>query len=45
MPLGLASGPIPTAAEEQTDVAYQEVKDVVTVGRALGLWGDLVVTL
>ncbi len=30
-------------ADEQTDVAYQEVKDVVTVGR--GLWGDLVVTL
>jgi hypothetical protein len=26
-------------------VAYQEVKDVVTVGRALGAWGDLVITL
>ena len=24
---------------------YQEVKDVVTVGRGLGFWGDMVVTL
>jgi len=30
---------------EQTDVAYQEVKEVVTVGRGVGLWGDMVVTL
>lgn len=30
---------------EQTDVAYQEVKEVVTVSRAFGLWGDMVVTL
>jgi hypothetical protein len=30
---------------EQTDVAYQEVKEVTTVGRMLGLWGDLIVTL
>lgn len=32
-------------ADEQTDVAYQEVQDVVTVGRGIGLWGDMVVTL
>lgn len=31
--------------QDQTDIAYQEVRDVVTVGRALGLWGDMVVTL
>ncbi|GAX76535.1 hypothetical protein CEUSTIGMA_g3981.t1 [Chlamydomonas eustigma] len=30
---------------EQTDIAYQEVKDVVTVGRGVGMWGDMVVTL
>lgn len=30
---------------EQTDIAYQEVKDVVIVGRGVGLWGDMVVTL
>jgi hypothetical protein len=31
--------------KEQTDVAYQEVKDVKTVPRGIGLWGDMVVTL
>lgn len=30
---------------ETTQVAYQEVKDVITIGRALGAWGDLLVTL
>ena len=30
---------------EQTDVAYQEVKEVKTVPRGVGLWGDMVVTL
>ncbi len=35
----------PPPAAEQTDVAYQEVVDVTTVGRMLGLWGDLIVTL
>eukprot|EP00891_Asterochloris_glomerata_P007189 jgi/Astpho2/7189/gw1.00113.191.1_t len=30
---------------EQLDAAYQEVKDVRTVGRALGLYGDVVVEL
>eukprot|EP00887_Chlorella_sp_A99_P004046 scaffold11.g4046.t1 len=30
---------------EQLDAAYQEVKDVVSVGRGVGLWGDMVVTL
>jgi hypothetical protein len=31
--------------QEQTDVAYQEVRDVVAVPRGVGLWGDMVVTL
>jgi len=30
---------------EQLDAAYQEVKDVVTIGRGIGLWGDMVITL
>lgn len=30
---------------EQVDAAYQEVKDVVTIGRGIGLWGDMLVTL
>lgn len=30
---------------EQTDVAYQEIKEVITIGRGVGLWGDMVVTL
>jgi hypothetical protein len=30
---------------EQLDAAYQEVADVKTVGRGVGLWGDMVVTL
>jgi hypothetical protein len=32
-------------AAEQLDAAYQEVKDVKTVPRGLGFWGDMVVTL
>ncbi len=32
-------------AAESLDAAYQEVKDVKTVGRGLGFWGDMVVTL
>lgn len=32
-------------AAEQTDVAYQEVKEVRSVGRGVGLWGDMVVVL
>lgn len=31
--------------QEQTDVAYQEVRDVVAVPRGVGAWGDMVVTL
>ena len=34
-----------SSADEQLDAAYQEVKDVVTIGRGLGFWGDMVVTL
>ncbi|KAG1674201.1 hypothetical protein FOA52_013821 [Chlamydomonas sp. UWO 241] len=30
---------------EKTEVAYQEVKNIVTVGRGIGLWGDMVVEL
>lgn len=30
---------------EKTDVPYQEVKEVITVGRGIGLWGDMVITL
>ena len=44
IPLTLWSPLLPHAVE-QTDVAYQEVKDVITVGRGVGLWGDMVVTL
>lgn len=30
---------------EQLDAAYQEVKGVKSVGRGVGLWGDMVVEL
>ena len=32
-------------AAEQLDAAYQEVKTVISIGRGVGLWGDMVVTL
>jgi hypothetical protein len=32
-------------ADKQTDCAYQEVKDVRTVSRGLGAWGDMVIEL
>ena len=41
----LSSSERPALADEQLDAAYQEVKDVRTVGRALGLYGDVVVEL
>eukprot|EP01026_Neomeris_dumetosa_P012358 TRINITY_DN14311_c0_g1_i3.p1 TRINITY_DN14311_c0_g1~~TRINITY_DN14311_c0_g1_i3.p1 ORF type:complete len:269 (+),score=49.95 TRINITY_DN14311_c0_g1_i3:56-808(+) len=31
--------------QEESDIAYQQVKEVATVSRGLGLWGDMVVTL
>ncbi|KAK9868246.1 hypothetical protein WJX84_008617 [Apatococcus fuscideae] len=31
--------------QEQLDVPYQEVKDVVFIGRGIGAWGDMVITL
>jgi len=34
----------PTSAE-QTDVGYDEVRDVVALGRGLGFWGDMVINL
>lgn len=30
---------------EQVDAAYEEVVDVKSIGRGIGLWGDMVVTL
>lgn len=30
---------------EQLDVAYEEVRDVVAIGRGVGAWGDMVITL
>lgn len=30
---------------QQTDVAYSQVKDVAAIGRGLGFWGDMVVSL
>ena len=32
-------------ADEQLDAAYSEVKSVISVGRGIGLWGDMVITL
>lgn len=29
----------------QTDIAYNQIKDVVAIGRGVGAWGDMVVTL
>ena len=40
-----ACWPLADCAEEQLDAAYQEIKDVKTVGRGLGFWGDMVITL
>lgn len=31
--------------DEQVDIAYQEVADVVAIGRGIGAWGDMVITL
>lgn len=33
------------SADEQLDAAYQEITDITTVGRGIGAWGDMVVTL
>jgi len=30
---------------EQTDVGYEEISDVVAIGRGLGFWGDMVINL
>ena len=43
--LMLTSEGCPGAAAEQLDAAYQEVKEVVSIPRGLGYWGDMVVTL
>lgn len=32
-------------ADEQLDAAYEEVASVVSIGRGVGAWGDMVVTL
>lgn len=33
------------SADEQLDAAYEEVKSVTSIGRGVGAWGDMVVTL
>jgi hypothetical protein len=43
--LSTSPSPLAITAGEQLDAAYQEVKDVVCIGRGIGLWGDMVVTL
>ena len=30
---------------DQLDAAYTEIASVITVGRGVGLWGDMVLTL
>lgn len=32
-------------ADEQLDAAYEEVKSVTSIGRGVGAWGDMVVSL
>jgi hypothetical protein len=32
-------------ADEQLDAAYSEVKSVISIGRGIGYWGDMVVEL
>ena len=32
-------------ADEQLDAAYSEIQSVISVGRGIGLWGDMVITL
>ena len=39
------AAPATVLAEEQLDAPYQDIKDVKTVGRGLGFWGDMVITL
>jgi hypothetical protein len=39
------SAPRFRAADEQLDAAYEEVTSVVSIGRGVGAWGDMVVTL
>lgn len=42
-----ARRPCPSScpADEQLDAAYEEVDSVVSIGRGVGAWGDMVVTL
>eukprot|EP00232_Nephroselmis_pyriformis_P022668 CAMPEP_0182859022 /NCGR_PEP_ID=MMETSP0034_2-20130328/4027_1 /TAXON_ID=156128 /ORGANISM="Nephroselmis pyriformis, Strain CCMP717" /LENGTH=249 /DNA_ID=CAMNT_0024990539 /DNA_START=66 /DNA_END=815 /DNA_ORIENTATION=+ len=35
----------PWEEENRVDVAYPEITDVIVVGRGVGLWGDMVITL
>lgn len=37
--------PLRPTADEQLDAAYEEVKAVTSIGRGVGAWGDMVVTL
>jgi hypothetical protein len=36
---------VSAASDKQSECAYQEVKDVRTVSRGLGAWGDMVIEL
>ena len=37
--------PPASPADEQLDAAYEEVSQVVSIGRGVGAWGDMVITL
>ncbi len=36
---------VAACADEQLDAAYSEIQSVISVGRGIGLWGDMVITL
>ena len=38
----LSTSPLRT---ERTDVPLDEIVDVIAIGRGIGLWGDMVITL
>lgn len=36
---------MPVTTDEQLDAAYSDVKSVISIGRGIGYWGDMVVEL
>ena len=36
---------IPVLVGDQLDAAYTEIASVISIGRGVGLWGDMVLTL